>query len=46
MTKIEFMMICATLLIDPDVALENEELQSALKERNDAEVKRILEEEF
>jgi len=46
MTKLEFKAICNELTIEPNIALENDELCEALKERNDDEVKRILKTEF
>lgn len=46
MTKLEFNALCSKYTIDPMIALENDDLCEALKERNDDEVKRILETEF
>jgi hypothetical protein len=46
MTKTEFMTECAKRTIDPQLALENDELCEALKDRDDVEVIRILNEEF
>jgi hypothetical protein len=46
MSQTEFNALCTHLLIAPNIALENDELRNALASRNDAEVKRILTEEF
>lgn len=46
MSKNKFIALCSDATIDPAIALENGDLAQALKDRNDAEVKRILEEEF
>lgn len=46
MTKTEFMSECAKRTIDPQLALENDMLCEALKDRDDDEVIRILNEEF
>lgn len=46
MTKIDFLALCGEALISPDIALENEGLREALANRDDAEVRRILTEEF
>ena len=46
MTKTEFTIACNEYLIDPFVALENEELAQALRDKDDSEVLRILTEEF
>jgi len=45
MTKIEFMALCGEYLIEPCLALEDEKICEALLQRNDKEVRRILEEE-
>jgi hypothetical protein len=46
MKRPEFMALCGKYLIDVDIALENENIREALSNRNDEEVKRILQEEF
>jgi hypothetical protein len=46
MTQSQFTFECAERTIDPQIALENEELCDALRDRDDAEVIRILNEEF
>jgi len=46
MTQSQFTLECVERTIDPQIALENEELCDALRDRNDAEVIRILNEEF
>ena len=46
MTKLEFVIACGEVLIDPGMALENEDLHMALIQGNDEEVRRILHEDF
>lgn len=46
MTQREFYDLCTSYLIFPLVALENENLKQALRDRDDAKVKEILENEF
>jgi len=46
MTKTEFQMLCGEYLIEPSVALENEKICEALRQRDDEQVKHILETEF
>lgn len=46
MTQTEFYTLCTDNLIDVSIALENEDLVEALQNRDDAEVERILLEEF
>lgn len=46
MTRREFYDLCTSYGIFPLVALENENLKQALRERNDEQVKQILETEF
>jgi hypothetical protein len=46
MTRNEFFTLCEDHLIDPCIALENENLSKALFKRDDAKVKQILREEF
>lgn len=46
MTQTDFLTLCLEHNLSPDVALENDDLVQALKQRDDAEVQRILEEEF
>jgi len=46
MTADQFAALCGKYAIDPGIALEDEKLQVALKANNDAEVERILREEF
>ena len=46
MTKNEFNALCGKYLIAPEIALDNDDLQMALTERNDNEVERILKTEF
>lgn len=46
MTKQQFFELCGDALIDPAIALENDALCVALETRDDAEVERILTEDF
>jgi hypothetical protein len=46
MTKTEFAALCLELLIDPYVALENENLVEALQARDDRKAIEILVNEF
>ena len=46
MTANHFTVLCLAVGIDPDIALENEDILQALRNRDEEEVKRILEEEF
>lgn len=47
MTKIEFIIICEMLFIQPEVALENSRVVNALREgASNAEIEIILHEEF
>lgn len=46
MTQREFYDLCTSYLIFPLIALENENLREALKQRDDEKVKEILENEF
>lgn len=46
MTQNEFAEMCARYLIDPAIALENENLVQAIRDKNRDEVDRILREEF
>lgn len=46
MTKSEFVSECTKRLIDVNVALENERVVNALKERDDLELQKALDEEF
>lgn len=46
MTKSQFIELCERYNVAPSVALESEELFEALAARDDAEVERILSEEF
>ena len=46
MTKNIFLILCCKYLINPDIALENNNLLIALANNDDNEVKRILKEEF
>jgi hypothetical protein len=46
MTQNQFNALCNEHGIAPSIALENEELIEALRERNDEQVIRIITEEF
>lgn len=46
MTRMEFYDACTTATISPFLALENEKIKAALKERDDKKVKELLETEF
>ena len=46
MTKIDFLILCGEYLIDPSVALENKNIRQALQERDNEQVKTILQNEF
>ena len=42
MTKLEFISLCGKLLIDVGIALEDEKIIEALKNRDDEKVKELL----
>jgi hypothetical protein len=46
MTQNEFNQLCNDQLIDPFIALENDEIVSALKDRDDAQVILLLTTQF
>jgi hypothetical protein len=46
MTQTEFITLCLEHNLPPELALENDELVQALRERDDATVNRIIENEF
>ena len=46
MTQNEFIQKCNDLLIDHNIALENDEIINALRERNDAQVIELLTTQF
>ena len=46
MTQNDFLTLCLEHNLTPNIALENDDLLQALRERNDAEVNRIIEQEF
>ena len=46
MTQNEFLWLCNQALVHPSIALENENIVKALKEKNIDKVKVILREEF
>jgi hypothetical protein len=46
MSKNEFLVLCSNYDIDPDIALENDNVVEALRNRDDSAVATILESEF
>ena len=46
MTSTQFQILCGKYLIDVGIALENENILNALRNKDDEEVERILMEEF
>jgi hypothetical protein len=46
MTKTEFLTLCHELLIDPDLALDDDNVQAMLISREDQELKEYLESEY
>ena len=46
MTQTDFLTLCLEHNLPPYIALENDELVQALRQRDDAEVCRIIEQEF
>lgn len=46
MTRNDFIVECSRVLIDPALALENENIRRALIEKNDSRVIELLETEF
>jgi len=46
MTKLEFISLCGEYLIDPDVALSNDNVEQMLLDREDEELREYLKNEF
>ena len=46
MSRNEFLVLCSNYSIDPDIALENDNVVEALRDRDDLRVETILESEF
>ena len=46
MTITDFEILCGEVLVDPALALENEDIRKALARRDDAQVKELLQTEF
>ena len=46
MTQNEFLWLCNRNKIDPNVALENDDLRNALQARDDAKVEKIFREQY
>lgn len=45
-TRIEFTAYCVQATINPAIALENDNVAQAIKQRDRAELRRVLESEF
>jgi len=46
MTQSDFVAMCNTYCIDPAIALENDDIRAALRAKDNAEVERILRDEY
>lgn len=46
MKRIDFEILCGKYLIEPSLAIENEKIKEALKNRNDEEIEILLKNEF
>lgn len=46
MTKLDFISLCGELLIDPDVALSDDNVEQMLRDRADTELQEYLTNEF
>lgn len=46
MTKTQFIIECGKRLIDPEIALENENIKHCLETRDDEKILEVLDEEF
>ena len=46
MRRMSFMMLCSHVGVNPDIALENEEIVKALKKRQDRKVIKLLTTQF
>ena len=46
MTKLDFISLCGELLIDPDVALSDDNVEKMLLDRSDDELQEYLKNEF
>jgi len=46
MTKLDFISLCGELLIDPDVALSDDNVEQILLDRADDELQEYLKNEF
>ena len=46
MTQTRFNTLCQEYFVEPMIALENDKLVDALRNKDDAEVERILSDEF
>lgn len=45
-TRLEFTAYCVAVTIDPAIALENDNVAQAIKQRNRVALRRVLQEEF
>lgn len=46
MTQTQFAVLCGKYLIEPALALENDKIVQALKDKDDAKVEELLKTEF
>jgi hypothetical protein len=46
MTKLDFISLCGELLIDPDVALSDDNVKQMLRDRDDTQLQEYLTNEF
>ncbi len=46
MTKLDFISLCGELLIDPDVALSDDNVEQMLRDRDDTQLQEYLTNEF
>ncbi len=46
MTKTDFLILCGEYLIDPSLALENDEICEALRQGDDVKVEALIESQF
>ena len=46
MTKTDFLILCGEYLIDPSLALENDDICEALRQGDDVKVEALIENQF
>ena len=46
MTKLDFISLCGELIIDPDVALSDDNVKQMLRDRDDTQLQEYLTNEF